>query len=140
MNFRIKLTIFMIVLMSLTIFTQGILNNFQSGRLIEEAARENAINSVLAETDTISGLLQKEKELPDYLSRDPRIIDFINDQASGEKLQVVESLLEEYYKSRSNLEGLLILNSDGIEIATLTSHDEMRGLDLSGRDYHKRTM
>ncbi|NTV91365.1 MAG: diguanylate cyclase, partial [Clostridiales bacterium] len=44
------------------------------------------------------------------------------------------------YNSRSNLEGLLILNSDGIEIATLTSHDEMRGLDLSGRDYHKRTM
>ncbi len=140
MNFRTKLTLFMIVLLNLTIVTEGLLNNYESGRIIEETAKASAVDMVKAEIHTISGLIKYEMDLPKYLANDPKIIDFFYDQQSKEKSETVTKLLDGYFTSRDNLEGIILVDAKGINIATTSYHASMLGIDLSKRDYHIRTL
>src|SRR5690554_3248884 len=138
MNIRSKLTIIIGIIILLSVGATGSFVYMKSSNTIMEQTRYSLLELVKAEKNTISGMIEKEEILPDYLTVDSRVLDLLENQDDSVKIDEACNLLMDYYSGRDNIEGVFLLNEDFIILANAPERDPI-GWDLSDREFSHET-
>ena len=139
MHLRLKLTLFMIILVNISLILLGVINSSRSYEIVENSVETSAVEMVLTHCSVVNELTVKQMQMPHYLSIDEDVIDFLNDQESQEKFDRVTKKFDQYIFDKNNLEGVFLGNSEGTIVVAQSNNIDMIGTDLSDREYYKKT-
>ncbi|WKY46439.1 EAL domain-containing protein [Eubacteriaceae bacterium ES3] len=138
MGFKLKLCIFMIIIVSSSIILMGVVNTYKSSELTRNILEQSAIDISTSESRTISGLIDMELKLPEYLTKDTNVISLLDNPDSDDLEANVVALFQDYFDERDNLDGIFIADANGIILTGL--NPLTKGLDLSYRSYDQKVM
>jgi|GEM_PF-279309 len=138
MKIQIKLTLVIIGLAFLSVFSTGVFIYFRANSIQLEQTETAAISTVNQERDLISEVIAKEQLRPDIFTKSEIVFKILSGEQTPDNIKSVNELLGDYTKDNPMLEGAFVADANAVIIA---NHDpEMLGLDLSDRDYAKKTL
>lgn len=119
MKIRRKLTIIITMITAVAIIGTSTFTYLKSSSIIMEQTQNSALEMVKQETNTISGLIQNEIVLPNYLTQQPAVLDLLTHQSDKAKVDAVNKLLDSYASDKKNLDGLFLSNEKNIIISNI---------------------
>ena len=138
MKIRAKFTFMMIILLNVAIVITGVFTYFKSTDIISNLTENSALELIKSQNEIISELIEKEILLLGALSADKNVLDLLADPKSPSKVDQVNNLIIKYTNGKTNLLGVFINDLNGISLATNNVSEV--GMDLSDRNYHKKTI
>lgn len=139
MRLRLKLTLFMIVLVVFSLILLGIINTTKSYDIVENTVENSAVEMVKTQSNIITEITLKQIQMPHYLSIDENVVGFLMDQQSQDKFEKVTVMFDNYIFDKNNLEGVFLANSEGVIVVSHSASPDTIGIDISDRDYFVRT-
>lgn len=138
MKIQIKLTLTIISLIFLSVLTAGIFIYFSTNSILLKQTETSALSTVVQERDLMSEVIAKEQIRPAIFTKNERVLKVLSGEHTPSDIKYTNELLAQYVKDKPELEGTFIADTNAVIIAN--SDPVMVGVDLSDRDYAKKTL
>lgn len=138
MDIRKKITLTIIILLVLSIVATGYFAHDKADSIIETEVKKSAVEMVASESRIISSLLENEALKPDYLTSEGAVLNLLDNPGDPDAMDLVNQMLTSYVSDKDNIDGIFVADDKSIMLANINR--DIIGMDLSDRDYAKKTL
>ena len=138
MGIRFRITLVLLAMINLAVILSGFVIYQRTGEVLRGATERNVKDLLDSEKKTVELLLRQEILLPAYLTRDAGILSLLQGTRTDQEVQAATAALDGYYRTRSDLEAVFLVDWNGDIIADVNR--DMVGVNLADRAYHQNTL